>query len=851
VAYDEKDLASVNEAAELMGINLGDFNIEVNKNGDDGGRSSDPIHILPVVQLLESSGNEDVVMTEMLDQSLLLAETVAEEIDDSSAANESMVMVNAELLDDILGENKETLAEQVRYDQRVTEDIAEENVDSTVMDNVEALNDMNDENTEQLFEEAENIGDGSVVDELPVAEEMVEHMEMENVQTLVDEVERMGANIETLAEEIDNDKADNSETMINEEEAYNANKADGEKIQEVNDSSNILTEKSKNIMKTLPDVVILKDKQSMEGSSKIEKILEKQSKIFSSKCDICHKYFKRPQGLLRHKEKFHKEEMKTGSNLLNVQQIKSEVTDTPADNNKMGQKSIFGVPETSSIKLGVRETSSKKVTVPETSSIKVTVPETSSIKVTVPETLSIKVVVPETSSIIACKYCGKVFRSATSNYPLLVAKANLQRHLEKHERDNHKGKNLAASKDDKDGSKRKDTSPPLGNSEPLSKLAKTPTTAVIPPTVRDVSEQVPKLNKSNPKEGLQKYECKQCTKSFSTKEMYGMHQKIHLCQEKAQSQKKFTCEKCGKCFLFEEKLEKHMLFHNPKPVESQQNAYKCDICSKSFAKMDRLHLHRSYHTNSEQQNLSSGAKNNANAPKGITSKFVCDYCDEGFDDSNKLKEHKLETHPMVKKEIISPISTKNQSKLPIGSNDKINKINKMLSQLVKKEVDTQSFFTCEKCGESFPSMEVLETHRETSHETYECNGCDKTFETENELMGHIVVHINDGNRENRASELSSPDGMEISQDQNNIDAGSKYLCTTCDLEFEDDNELFAHSSIHNGEKEKYLHCDTCDMDFQSENEFKNHNRAHTEEMLLTVRMPTVDITKNNVLCFKF
>ena len=52
------------------------------------------------------------------------------------------------------------------------------------------------------------------------------------------------------------------------------------------------------------------------------------------------------------------------------------------------------------------------------------------------------------------------------------------------------------------------------------------------------------------------------------------------------------------------------------------------------------------------------------------------------------------------------------------------------------------------------------------------------------------------------------------------------------------------------ELEERTHCDICDMDIENKERLNTHNLAHTEDMLLTVKMPVVDMGKNNVLCLR-
>ena len=104
------------------------------------------------------------------------------------------------------------------------------------------------------------------------------------------------------------------------------------------------------------------------------------------------------------------------------------------------------------------------------------------------------------------------------------------------------------------------------------------------------------------KNGKKNFECKTCTKTFSSESMLDSHLLIHT------EEQPFPCHVCGKSFTHHCSLESHLRVH------ASERRYKCRICPKSFTRPASLKKH--------------------------TKKHRCDICLEKFSRTSDLKLHK-------------------------------------------------------------------------------------------------------------------------------------------------------------------------------------------------------------------
>merc|ERR1712224_976141 len=79
------------------------------------------------------------------------------------------------------------------------------------------------------------------------------------------------------------------------------------------------------------------------------------------------------------------------------------------------------------------------------------------------------------------------------------------------------------------------------------------------------------------------------------------------------SDKQWNCKFCTKCFTSKSKLKTHIKYHNRK------KSNKCEICSKCFTTVGNLKMHNRVH---------SGEK-----------PYTCEVCSKSFSQSSHLKNH--------------------------------------------------------------------------------------------------------------------------------------------------------------------------------------------------------------------
>ena len=118
-------------------------------------------------------------------------------------------------------------------------------------------------------------------------------------------------------------------------------------------------------------------------------------------------------------------------------------------------------------------------------------------------------------------------------------------------------------------------------------------------------------------QGLTRYQCDGCSKSYSTFGGLSKHKQFHC---SAQIQKHFTCKYCEKTYTSLGALKMHIRTHTL--------PCKCKICGKCFSRPWLLQGHVRTHTGEKP--------------------FKCDICSRAFADRSNLRAH-MQTHSDVKK----------------------------------------------------------------------------------------------------------------------------------------------------------------------------------------------------------
>lgn len=237
-----------------------------------------------------------------------------------------------------------------------------------------------------------------------------------------------------------------------------------------------------------------------------------------------------------------------------------------------------------------------------------------------------------------------------------------------------------------------------------------------------------------------KFACSSCPASFRTEEMLNLHQKKH--------ETVHQCPMCCKAFRTEMILLRHRrAVHegafNPLKKKRSPNNRECSICHSEFRDTHELKLHMGEHGPDEkhhckechkyfdkrttylQHKLSSTHLRRINPKENFT--FSCDQCDESYQSSHKLENHKNLVHLKMRpygcdkcgKQFTTPIHLKHH---------------KQVHETAKK-------YQCSLCSTMFTSLSGLKKHMLRYHSEqrpHACESCGKSFVCNSELVMHTL-----------------------------------------------------------------------------------------------------------------
>ncbi|NWU69927.1 ZBT40 protein, partial [Pterocles burchelli] len=204
------------------------------------------------------------------------------------------------------------------------------------------------------------------------------------------------------------------------------------------------------------------------------------------------------------------------------------------------------------------------------------------------------------------------------------------------------------------------------------------------------------------------YDCKKCRMSFATLQEHRKH--IH----EAHSREYHPCPSCSKVFSAPSLLERHMVTHvGGKP-------FSCEMCNKAYQQLSGLWYHnRTHHPDvfAAQNHRSSKF-----------SSLQCSSCDKTFSSTAAHRKHVKAEHTDVKfhecetcKELFPTLA--------------------LLQVHVKCRHSGSQPFRCLYCSASFRFPGALQNHVTTQHfqqteNTFTCELCGELFPSQCELEGH-------------------------------------------------------------------------------------------------------------------
>ncbi|XP_050303708.1 zinc finger protein OZF-like [Anthonomus grandis grandis] len=197
--------------------------------------------------------------------------------------------------------------------------------------------------------------------------------------------------------------------------------------------------------------------------------------------------------------------------------------------------------------------------------------------------------------------------------------------------------------------------------------------------------------------------------------------------------KKFECETCGKKFKNRQQLNNHNRVH------TGEKPYECDVCKLKFTSLQNLFNHKKKHTDKYKI-------------------YKCNSCDKSYPTPGELQNHQRVVHTGEKPFLCEICSNSFGSARNLGlhirsvheKNEKCPKCGLMLSSVTYKQhmqkhqdkEDGIKRYTCETCGKSFFSPDMLKRHRlvHTGEKPHSCKICNKSFAQKYAVETHMKTH---------------------------------------------------------------------------------------------------------------
>ncbi|XP_071176959.1 uncharacterized protein [Mytilus edulis] len=213
-------------------------------------------------------------------------------------------------------------------------------------------------------------------------------------------------------------------------------------------------------------------------------------------------------------------------------------------------------------------------------------------------------------------------------------------------------------------------------------------------------------------EAGRRYQCPQCSQSFSTKPNMTRHFKqIHL------EEKKFQCDICGRSFSQKETLRYHRQTHEEE--KDKPRRFECHICNKKLRKKESLQIHLRQH-------------------EGIKP-YICEYCGMAFTQNGNRNKHVQ----LIHNEDRSLECTKCGKSFKLQEHLKRH----MKMHLIREgEIPADKTYLCEYagCGARYTTSTQLKVHtmsKHTNERPWTCSNCNKGFTTRDKLLRHEQTHV--------------------------------------------------------------------------------------------------------------
>ena len=266
-------------------------------------------------------------------------------------------------------------------------------------------------------------------------------------------------------------------------------------------------------------------------------------------------------------------------------------------------------------------------------------------------------------------------------------------------------------------------------------------------------------------------DCPMCDETFES----NIYRSVHL--ENNHLDRKWRCKYCSVEHTSFTKLTRH--------IYKKHKTFECKECGETFPTFQSHYNHKmKKHTEKNAECQYCGKKFYQQALKlhienvHETGEFPCDQCDKVLASKHYLKTHKIQQHPIVKKE--------------------------------KK-------FKCDFCDLKFISAAPLNYHVKYSHtfEPVNCEICGKTYDNQAKLRCHVENVHNEENKRKQAEKYANKPkqrwqceicdtvlcGKEINQLKRvhmETHEPPKYACEICGKLFRQRDNYLGHLNMHKG-----------------------------------------------------
>ncbi|XP_063984005.1 zinc finger protein 184-like isoform X2 [Diachasmimorpha longicaudata] len=246
-----------------------------------------------------------------------------------------------------------------------------------------------------------------------------------------------------------------------------------------------------------------------------------------------------------------------------------------------------------------------------------------------------------------------------------------------------------------------------------------------------------------------------------------------------------------------------------RPKWKRRKKYFCGDCGQGFAQRNQYTKHRSTHKTAKQKKMGhDGEKVVGWSPEALKEDLP------EFTEESKLDEESPDADP----------SSIHQTEEHLDD-----------SSSHSKDLDDPKVFSCDVCGEKFPSKDTCEDHLKTHNTSFACSLCSKTFPDEPSLKTHVSTHETTKGEKGFACDLcgkvmNHPSSV-IYHKESEHNNGRRFVCNKCGKGFKHKQLLQRHQLVHSDDR-PYI-CKSCNSSFKTKANLINHYSTHTGEKKYT------------------